>query len=63
MVIIFELLRIVKSLRRKIIDENIQQIRFLQEEAQEAGEKKHVKEYAAQMNEFTLLRNTLDQAN
>lgn len=61
--IIDELKRIVGHLRRNLADESIQQIRFLQEEAQEAGDLLLVKEYSAEMNRLTMLRNTLDQAN
>ena len=61
--ILEELVRVVQTLRRKIADESIQQIRFLQEEAQQAGDSVRVKEYTTQMVQFTLLRNTLDQAS
>ena len=58
-----ELKRIVNLIRRRIADENIQQIRFLQEEAQQAGDSLRVKEYTAQMIQYTNLRNTLDRAS
>jgi hypothetical protein len=58
-----ELKRIVNLIRRRIADENIQQIRFLQEEAQQAGDSLRVKEYTAQMVQYTNLRNTLDRAS
>jgi len=61
--ILEELKRIVRTLRRKIADESIQQIRFLQEEAQQAGDALRVKEYTTQMVQYTVLRNTLDQAS
>jgi len=60
--ILEELKRIIRTLRRKIADESIQQIRFLQEEAQQAGDLLRVKEYTTQMVQFTVLRNTLDSA-
>jgi DNA primase len=61
--ILDELMRFVSHLRRKLADESIQQIRYLQEEAQEAGDSIRVREYSAQMNQLNLLRNTLDQAS
>jgi len=61
--ILEELKRIVRTLRRKIADESIQQIRFLQEEAQQVGDSLRVKEYTTQMVQYTVLRNTLDQAS
>jgi DNA primase len=60
--ILDELMRVVSYMRRKLADESIQQIRYLQEEAQEAGDLIRVREYSAQMNQLNLLRNTLDQA-
>ena len=58
-----ELKRKVRFLRRNVVDESIQQIRFFQEEAQQAGDFNSVKEYIIQMNQLTVLRNKLDRVS
>ena len=61
--ILEELKRKVRFLRRNVVDESIQQIRFFQEEAQQAGDFNSVKEYIIQMNQLTVLRNKLDRVS